>query len=325
MGGIPCQPWSVAGKRAGADDPRHLWPDALRVVRECEPEWVFIENVGGFVRDGYFGLVRPDLEGAGYRVEAGLFEAAEVGAPHERERLFILAYSRREHLDVQQRSQPPREPTRGRERMAISSRGGRRERGEPSTGLHAPQPHAVGGCGGMAGALGDAGCTRREGCKRHGSYDEPRAPAPRPVSESSNVLADTEPLEVDYSQAARSDGARGITTRAGLPLFPPGPGLGLDSVRDRLRELLDRDPGLAWRRYQAELANTLTWREILAFDPALAPATQPHIRGVEDGLADGVDLTRTARLRLTGNGVVPLQAAYAWRTLRARFGVEVMA
>ena len=88
--GYPCQPFSVAGKRRGADDPRHLWPHVARIIGEIEPPFVFLENVAHHLRLG-FPEVAAGLVGMGYRLAAGLFTAAEVGAPHKRERLFILA------------------------------------------------------------------------------------------------------------------------------------------------------------------------------------------------------------------------------------------
>ncbi|MFC3530387.1 DNA cytosine methyltransferase [Paracoccus mangrovi] len=88
--GYPCQPFSVAGKRRGADDPRHLWPHVARIIDEVEPPFVFLENVAHHLRLG-FPEVAAGLVGLGYRLAAGLFTAAEVGAPHRRERLFILA------------------------------------------------------------------------------------------------------------------------------------------------------------------------------------------------------------------------------------------
>ena len=90
-GGYPCQPFSVAGKRAGADDSRHLWPHVARVVADIQPTYCFFENVAGHLSLG-FPEVAADLESMGYRVSAGLFTAAEVGAPHRRQRLYILAH-----------------------------------------------------------------------------------------------------------------------------------------------------------------------------------------------------------------------------------------
>ncbi|TWI89813.1 DNA (cytosine-5)-methyltransferase 1 [Gemmobacter caeni] len=98
--GYPCQPFSLAGNRLGADDPRHLWPDVARIVREVSPEWCFFENVPGHLSLG-FDHVAGELQGMGYRVAACVVSAAEVGAPHIRERMFILA-----HANIQGGGQP---------------------------------------------------------------------------------------------------------------------------------------------------------------------------------------------------------------------------
>ena len=102
-GGYPCQPFSFAGRRAGENDPRHLWPAIARIVGEVEPGIVFFENVGGHLSLG-FESVRDELQGMGYRVAAGLFTAAEVGAPHRRERLFILGMADAGHGDDTERA-----------------------------------------------------------------------------------------------------------------------------------------------------------------------------------------------------------------------------
>lgn len=95
VGGIPCQPWSLAGRRGGTEDERDLWSDARRIIVQARPWWVLIENVRGMLsaKPGFDpGALRVwrDLQRLGFRVEGGLFTAAEVGASHERERLFIL-------------------------------------------------------------------------------------------------------------------------------------------------------------------------------------------------------------------------------------------
>lgn len=92
--GYPCQPFSLAGNRLGAEDPRHLWPEVYRIVREVEPEWLFFENVAGHLTLG-FADVLTDLRGLGFEVAAGLFTAEEVGASHVRTRLFVVAYANR--------------------------------------------------------------------------------------------------------------------------------------------------------------------------------------------------------------------------------------
>jgi DNA (cytosine-5)-methyltransferase 1 len=95
-GGFPCQPYSVAGKRLGKEDERHLWPEMLRVIREVRPRWIIGENVRGLLswNEGVvFEEVCSDLESEGYEVQAFIIPAASVGAPHRRERVWIVAHS----------------------------------------------------------------------------------------------------------------------------------------------------------------------------------------------------------------------------------------
>ena len=94
-GGFPCQPFSVAGKQAGTDDDRHLWPVMFRIIQELTPRWVIGENVKGLtnIQDGVvFETVCTNLEGEGYEVRTFNIPAAGVGAPHRRERLWIVAH-----------------------------------------------------------------------------------------------------------------------------------------------------------------------------------------------------------------------------------------
>lgn len=95
-GGFPCQPFSVAGKRQGTADHRHLWPEMLRAIREIEPVFIVGENVPGIVNwnDGMvFEQVCVDLENEGYEIIPVNIPAASVGAPHKRERIWFIAYS----------------------------------------------------------------------------------------------------------------------------------------------------------------------------------------------------------------------------------------
>lgn len=101
-GGFPCQPYSVAGKRLGKEDERHLWPEMLRVIREVQPRWIIGENVRGLLswNEGVvFEEVCTDLESEGYKVQAFIIPAASVGAPHRRERVWIVANARSSRLE----------------------------------------------------------------------------------------------------------------------------------------------------------------------------------------------------------------------------------
>ena len=89
-GGFPCQPHSVAGKKRGQDDPRELSGEVLRIADELGRPTLFLENVPG-IRRFYWDNIRPRLQEMGYRTEEVLVTARETGAPHKRQRLFIMA------------------------------------------------------------------------------------------------------------------------------------------------------------------------------------------------------------------------------------------
>lgn len=95
-GGFPCQPYSLAGKRKGKEDERHLWPEMLRAIREISPTYIVGENVYGLVNwNGglVFNEVQTDLENEGYEIQPVILPACAVNAPHRRERIWFVAYS----------------------------------------------------------------------------------------------------------------------------------------------------------------------------------------------------------------------------------------
>lgn len=93
-GGFPCQPFSVAGKQLGADDPRNMWPATIDCIRIIRPRYAFMENVPGLVTSGYFGTILSGLHESGYDCRWRILSAAELGAPHKRDRLWIRAERR---------------------------------------------------------------------------------------------------------------------------------------------------------------------------------------------------------------------------------------
>ena len=156
-GGFPCQPFSYAGKRGGQSDDRYLWPEMLRVIDEIRPAWVVGENVAGIATmvesceisemgseaslfeegDGVhrfrseftFTIERicRDLESKGYSVQPVLIPACAVGAPHRRDRIFIVAHNTDSCHDMRESGE---HETESREER-ISERHSVRKPGEP--------------------------------------------------------------------------------------------------------------------------------------------------------------------------------------------------
>ncbi|MBP6677484.1 MAG: DNA cytosine methyltransferase [Paracoccus sp.] len=263
--GYPCQPFSLAGKRRGAEDPRHLWPHVARIIGECEPPFVFFENVAHHLRLG-FPEVASGLVALGYRLAARLFTAAEVGAPHRRERLFILAI--REGDELADPARLLRHPFEWRESdgdatpLADAPRQCQRE--------PADAPDAIAG-GGQA---------RDEPCHDGRAMADPAGNGWKQTERGQSQIGGSDPCQPDVDDPDRA-GSQGWGDDLGehpsqRPAWPPGPG--------------DAE---GWQRYLRS-----------------APDAEPAVRRGADGLACRVD-----RLRLCGNGVVPLVAAHALRTL----------
>ena len=102
-GGFPCQPYSVAGKRKGKEDDRHLWPEMLRAIREIQPTYVVGENVSGLVSWSgglVFHEVQTDLETEGYEVFPFILPACAKNAPHRRDRIWFIAHSNRSGINT---------------------------------------------------------------------------------------------------------------------------------------------------------------------------------------------------------------------------------
>jgi len=93
IGGFPCQPFSVAGKQRGTEDQRWLWDDIRRLAVEIRPRYLFLENTPGLLVHSGIGTILGDLSEIGFDAEWTSIRASDVGAPHRRERVFLLAYS----------------------------------------------------------------------------------------------------------------------------------------------------------------------------------------------------------------------------------------
>jgi len=327
LAGYPCQPFSHAGQRRGADDERHLWPEVARIIREVEPEWVFLENVAGHVSLGAETVLR-ELWDMGWTPAAGLFSASETGAPHQRLRWFCVAYrdsdSDAGRLDSGRTGHGASQgegECGERQRLRSGSGGGSDQLANPDGGHPGAERQQRGGEqrfqpeGGGTGASGYVGhpprIGRGEGRAEHGVRSG-RDTAPG----SGGAMADAcgaerkgkQPRQRDAGGRQEPDGHSALPRRTGI--FPPGPG---DAAA--WADTLATAPYLA---PATSLADCLAWARDMATalegqDQAQA---QSRLRGMAHGLA-----ARSRALRLLGNGVVPLQAAYAWRTLAAAHGL----
>ncbi len=109
-GGFPCQPFSIAGKRKGKDDDRYLWEEMLRVIIESKAKWVVGENVANLWNMGIENVLL-DLENEGYEVESFIIPACAVGAPHRRDRVWIVANHKNDTATSDSKSRQPRKQT----------------------------------------------------------------------------------------------------------------------------------------------------------------------------------------------------------------------
>ena len=109
-GGYPCQPFSVAGRKKGEEDPRHVWPEYFRLIKELKPTWVIGENVSGHIKLG-LDTVLENLESEGYSTRTFSISASSVGANHQRERVWIIAnsneFGRDDRIDNRKERQVP--------------------------------------------------------------------------------------------------------------------------------------------------------------------------------------------------------------------------
>lgn len=343
IGGIPCQPHSQAGKRQGSADERDLWSDARRIIAQARPWFVLIENVAGMLTAGADEIagaqrVRGDLHRLGYAVEGGLFSAAEVGAPHERKRLFILALAdagytkppKRQELAQSnqgcmgpwrsERSQPP-----SRSGNELADRVGFGQRREGCPRQQKARPYRGGG------ELGDANSARRTQA-RAGSIEpagaQPQArsgklgdttrercgegrPKPGLWSGRDTASSDGQPMG-DATGLQRQEIQRDEPDRDCVRL---GDATGQRGGRlsDRQERKQDSDLGRSIPLFPPGPSDTDAWARIARTHPHLEPA----VCKLAHGLAAGVDNTRVDELRMLGNGVVPLVAGHAIRSLLA--------
>ena len=330
-GGYPCQPFSAAGKRLGKDDPRHLWPWIADGIRVCRPAMCFFENVEGHISLGLREVI-GELEEIGYRATFGVFSAAEVGATHQRKRLFILAHDT--SVGVQGYWAGRIQESFAHAGKGLSMRSGYCWPSRPSQQQFDWEPPRV---------VGNAAHLFRNGCDDNAGSSE----RCQTISESRNAggqasVGDTE-SQRSAAQRTEYEGLGGELCSASassesiVAHTNSGRLEGASSEQGRAKNVVGNDgescqtnvgdPERAERRPDD---NRITGEADKGSSDASSPdrwQTQPALGRDADGSAGRMDYAqlcvsgdnRTDELRLLGNGVVPATAERAFRTLIARF------
>ena len=312
-GGFPCQPFSVAGAKKATEDPRHLFPYIAEGIRECQPRIVFLENVEGIISqktgDGepVLKYVLRTLEQLGYRATAGIFSASEVGLPHQRKRVFILGISN--SISSRLRRGGSSEECETDERWVQSDK---REWNRVRSKIER--------CRSAYGKLGDT--------KYNGFSTESEL---RISSSSSNDNSQGESYAEQLERAGRSfddpsvfrcqtiarpnqeqypweePRVLGDTERAGLKSLLEGQG------QEQSRRAGTGDVQLSDTNGRGGMEDNRRGESNISDEVSDSIQTKSKLGGAVDGYRNRVD-----RLRLLGNGVVPMCAAKAFYTLLNR-------
>jgi len=303
-GGFPCQPFSSAGKRKGQEDPRHLWPSIANSIRLCRPGWVFLENVPGLVTLGLRDVLQ-DLGQMGYRTTWGIFSAEEVGAPHQRKRVFILARlgnspslrPRGGSEDCEgEQSEVLGERLESDEELADSERCGSAESMQLDTDLSAKP----------------SGCDREEGQELGNTTKHGRG------SHQSSEEAERVERQGEEGRLSELEGGcseLGNAKHDGLHEDSVSGGSGEDSERsEKGKKASEQSQGASGQEDLRHLQDT-QWparpgEEQYEWEEPRVTEAQSKLGRATHGTQHRVD-----RLRLLGNGVVPQTAELAWKTL----------
>ena len=304
-GGYPCQPFSMAGQREGTNDERHLWPYFAEAIRRIRPRYAVLENVAGHRSMG-FDSVLADLAAMRYDAQWCSLRASDVGAPHHRERLFVLA------SDTDNARRPGE---------ADNTRGGKSDaagcvvRGEscgcstPRTVKVLPTPKANDGTGGCHNSPGHQDTL--PGTVR--LLPTPRSSDCFGAGQHGDGGMDLRTTVSLLCTPSASDGAGGKTSRSGGRIDEP-------LLGGQAREM-----ATAWGKYEPAIRR---WEHLTRPAPAptepnkngnprLSAAFSEWLMGWPAGWVTdpAIGISRNDQLRIVGNGVCPQQAAAALRWL----------
>lgn len=294
-GSCPCQPFSAAGKGAGTDDPRHLWPDFHRLISARRPPVVMGEQVAGAAGYGWFDGVRSDLAGEGFASRTVDFPACSVDAPHQRNRLYWVAME--EPNSRRQEGRSVLGPGQGDSADQWNAHG---------------QPRGPNGCSGQGVTLGDAFGKGLEGQRRHGDGSWRQKPGGSVAEADGAERYDVANGAGKGRNAGTFAGVRGEAQGQRARHVEPERSSGFDC--DGLYADADSSGRAGWQEGEERgslvgtsferdlLRNGTYWSdaEWIVCHDGKARRTKPGIRFLVDGLPGRVDLWRVG-----GNAIVP--------------------
>ena len=276
----PCQPFSVAGRGGGTDDPRHLWPEFHRLIAECRPPVVFGEQVASLAGREWLAGVRTDLEAMGYAVGSADLCASSVGAPHIRSRLWWVADAVGETVRARPGGMGSKTPT------------------EPSQGLQRQWTGSDAGHSSQDDGLADAGHGERE---RRDALRGAEATAPRPTGTGAAAAGGGD----DDARFRQVDSITAGSASSGVD----------DSDSERRNGESVRIFERRSRQASAEAAGASAsgwsdYTEVHCLDGKVR-RTEPGVAPLVDGFPGRVE-----QLRAYGNAIVPQVAAVFIRAYR---------
>lgn len=297
-GGYPCQPFSHAGQRKGKNDERHLWPYVLEAIRGIRPRYAILENVSGHLSLG-FDIVLTDLAQIGWSAEWGTFRASDVGAPHRRERLFIVAYS-----DSQ--------GSQGKDIGLDLATTGHNSNGHSAQGNHVTNTDTSSERHGSG--------QRSRGLEGMGSETESSR------WETSTAWQESGTGSTDATTYTKHDGL--VTTERRRSIRASVTSGDFEQSQDGQRQLARGSDSRAtdWGKYTPAIRR---WESVLG-RPAPEPTVERNdkrrlnpqfvewMMGLPDGWVTGHGLSAAQELKMLGNGVVPQQAHAAITQLMQR-------
>ena len=277
--GYPCQPFSHAGQRKGTEDERHIWPYIIKAISTLRPKYIVLENVRGHLSLG-FSTVLADLTKIGYDARWQIVRASDIGAPHQRARLFIIAYSKGCWSGIQQSRNEKEHAKSGNYNQFIANSNGQRSQ-IPIKGQITSKSEST--SIGNSKIITDTHSDAREESRR---------------TDTSIRTAS------DGLQAGQNEGKTRCEYRCSCEVVTNANNTRGIGHMQRLSKRFNSSYDMCLQ----EIPNTLV-------DGKLNARFVEYMMGLPVGWVTDLDLSRSQQLKMLGNGVVPQQAYYALELL----------